>query len=84
VVDGTIVAEEGTIIRFHVTNRGTTTHAFRLGRERTQRLRPGADGVVLAFVGAAGRYRYVCPVDGHAEHGMRGFVRVVRAPEAAP
>jgi uncharacterized cupredoxin-like copper-binding protein len=84
VVNGRIVAREGTIIRFHVTNRGTTTHAFRLGRERTQRLRPGADGVVLAFVGAAGRYRYVCPIDGHAQQGMRGFVRVVQAPPAEP
>jgi plastocyanin len=45
---------------------------------RTRTLDPGESQVLRVELKKPGRYRWHCPVDGHAKRGMRGSITVAR------
>jgi plastocyanin len=65
-----------------VRNRGRKRHALRIEDHatgaRTRTLEPGERQVLRVELSKPGRYRWWCPVDGHARRGMRGSIAVAR------
>ena len=65
-----------------VRNRGRERHALDVegpsGEARTRTLAPGESETLRVELDRPGRYRWYCPVDGHAARGMRGWVAVGR------
>ena len=65
-----------------VRNVGEERHALAVaGRSldaRTRILAPGTSQVLRVELKRPGRYRWWCPVDGHARRGMRGGISVAR------
>ena len=65
-----------------VRNRGRERHALAVeepaGEARTRTLAPRASEVLTVELAKPGRYRWYCPVDGHADRGMRGTIAVAR------
>jgi uncharacterized cupredoxin-like copper-binding protein len=63
-------------------NRGRRQHALAVvtpaGEVRTRPIAPGASAVLRAELDEPGRYRWFCPVDGHARRGMRGSISVAK------
>ena len=63
-------------------NTGAERHALVVEGEgvsaRTGPLAPGAKRVMTVELAKPGRYRWYCPVDGHARKGMRGSIQVAR------
>jgi plastocyanin len=66
-----------------VRNRGRERHALAVvapgGVKRTKTLAPRASTTLVVELDEPGRYRWYCPVDGHAGRGMRGSITVARA-----
>ena len=66
-----------------VRNRGVRRHALAVeapaGEGRTRVLARGEKAELTVELDEPGRYRWYCPVDGHARRGMRGSIEVVRA-----
>ena len=69
-------------LAIEVRNRGRGRHALRVEDggtgARTRTLEPGAREVLRVELSKPGRYRWWCPVDGHAKRGMRGSIAVAR------
>ena len=63
-------APAGTVT-FVVTNKGNTTHDFKIGGKKTKMLAPGKSAT-LKLVLKKGKYAYLCTVPGHAAAGMKG------------
>lgn len=67
-------------LEIRVRNRGAERHALAVeGRgvhARTQTIEPGGTEALRVELRRPGRYRWYCPVDGHARHGMRGAIAV--------
>jgi plastocyanin len=65
-----------------VHNDGHERHALDVdgagGGARTGTLAPGRSEVLRVELPKPGRYRWYCPVDGHARRGMRGSIAVAR------
>lgn len=67
-------------VRLAVTNTGSYTHAFEVERNgnevvRTDNLSPGDSRVVTVDL-SEGRYEVYCPIEGHAEAGVKTRVKV--------
>jgi uncharacterized cupredoxin-like copper-binding protein len=58
-------------VTFVVTNKGKTTHDFKIGGKKTKMLAPGK-AATLKLVLKKGKYAYLCTVPGHAAAGMKG------------
>lgn len=58
-------------VTFVVTNKGNTTHDFRIAGKKTKMLAPGRSAT-LKVVLKKGKYAYICTVPGHAAAGMKG------------
>ncbi len=75
------VPEGSAILR--IENVGKIPHGFRLARGLysrssvglTEELEPGASAELRIFL-HSGQYRVYCPLDGHAEKGMKRYLRV--------
>jgi plastocyanin len=69
-------------LEVEVRNAGATRHALAVeGRgveAATPPLEPGTQRVLKVELPKPGRYRWFCPVDGHAKRGMRGTIQVAR------
>jgi len=63
------------LIRFKVTNIGTFSHNFVIARRRTILLAHGKSATLTVSL-KKGKYRYSCPVAGHAAAGMKGILLV--------
>jgi uncharacterized cupredoxin-like copper-binding protein len=65
-----------------VRNAGSKRHALDVEDgstgARTRTLDPGESQVLRVELRKPGRYRWHCPVDGHAGRGMRGSIAVAR------
>jgi plastocyanin len=65
-----------------VRNTGRRRHALDVEDgatgARTRTLEPGESQVLRVGLHEPGRYRWYCPVDGHARRGMRGSIDVAR------
>ena len=64
------------VVVFRVTNRGSITHDFKLGKKRTKLLAPGKSAVLRVTFTKAGKYRFSCTLPGHAAAGMKGVITV--------
>jgi uncharacterized cupredoxin-like copper-binding protein len=69
----------GTVV-FRVTNRGKIRHDFRIRGKKTAKLRTGKSGTLRVRFAKPGTYRFVCTLPGHAAAGMKGTLRVKKAP----
>jgi plastocyanin len=69
-------------LAIEVRNRGRVRHALEVEDggtgTRTRTLEPGDRQVLRVELSKPGRYRWFCPVDGHARRGMRGSIAVAR------
>jgi uncharacterized cupredoxin-like copper-binding protein len=66
---------KGTVV-FKVTNRGTSTHDFRIGGRKTPLLRAGKTATLKVALAKPGRHAFLCTVAGHAAAGMKGVLLV--------
>jgi plastocyanin len=70
-------------LEIRVRNAGERRHALAVeGPSVTARTRvvgPGGSEVLRVELARPGRYRWYCPVDGHARRGMAGSIAVARA-----
>ena len=62
-------------VTFVVTNKGKTTHDFKIRGKKTRMLAPGSSAT-LKVVFAKGKFAYLCTVPGHAAAGMKGVLTV--------
>ena len=69
-------------LEISVRNTGRRRHALDVedggAGARTRTLEPGESQVLRVELEKPGRYRWHCPVDGHAKRGMRGSIAVAR------
>lgn len=69
-------------LEIKVRNTGAERHALDIedghSGARTRTLDPGESQVLRVKLDKPGRYRWHCPVDGHAKRGMRGSISVAR------
>ena len=64
-------------LRFVVTNEGGTAHDLVIeGKGGTPILKPGEGPVNLDVELAAGTYKWLCDIPGHAQRGMEGTLTV--------
>jgi uncharacterized cupredoxin-like copper-binding protein len=66
---------KGTVV-FKVTNRGKSSHDFKIAGKKTKLLAAGKTATLRVTIAKAGKYRYLCTVPGHAASGMRGTLTV--------
>jgi uncharacterized cupredoxin-like copper-binding protein len=62
-------------VTFKVTNKGKTTHDFKIAGKKSAVLRPGKTAV-LAVRLKKGKAAYLCTLPGHAAAGMKGTITV--------
>jgi plastocyanin len=62
-------------ITFVIVNRGRMSHDFSIGGHTSQLIPPGKTGRLTVML-APGRHPYRCTIDGHAQLGMKGVLRV--------
>lgn len=65
-------------VTFTVTNTGKLAHDFSFGTALggTALLQPGQTGTLHVTFSKPGQYRFICTVEGHAEAGMVGVLKV--------
>ena len=68
-------AKRGVVV-FRVTNKGSITHDFKIGKKRTKELRAGKSAVLRVTFKKPGTYRFLCTLPGHAAAGMKGVIVV--------
>jgi uncharacterized cupredoxin-like copper-binding protein len=72
-------APTGRVI-FTVTNKGKTSHDFKIARKKTPLLTPGHSATLRVAFSKKGRYPYLSTVSGQASAGLKGTFVVVAAP----
>jgi uncharacterized cupredoxin-like copper-binding protein len=63
-------------VTFVVTNKGKTTHDFKINGKKTPLLKPGKSAKLVVKFAKAGKFPYLCTVPGHAAAGMKGTLTV--------
>jgi len=63
--------KRGTIV-FHVVNKGSITHTFKINGKVTGQLAAGKAASLTVKFTRPGRYPYRCTIPGHAAAGMKG------------
>jgi len=76
------VSKPGTYA-FHVTNKGTITHAFEIEgngvEQKTGDIQAGSSATLNVTLTKNGSYEIYCPIDGHKDEGMKGTLTVGNA-----
>jgi uncharacterized cupredoxin-like copper-binding protein len=62
-------------VTFTVTNKGKSTHDFKIAGKKTAQLRPGKT-TKLTVTLKKGKAAYLCTLPGHAAAGMKGTLTV--------
>jgi uncharacterized cupredoxin-like copper-binding protein len=62
-------------VTFHISNRGTVSHDFKIAGKKSKVLRPGKS-TTLSVTLKRGTYSYRCTLPGHAAAGMKGRLTV--------
>ena len=79
---GEIRVDRPATLDIRVRNTGSERHALAVeapgGEARTRVLAPDEAEALRVELDRPGRYRWYCPVDGHARRGMRGTIAVAR------
>jgi uncharacterized cupredoxin-like copper-binding protein len=63
------------VVTFKVTNKGTSTHDFKIAGKKSAMLRPGKSAVLVVTL-KKGKAAYLCTLPGHAAAGMKGTLTV--------
>jgi uncharacterized cupredoxin-like copper-binding protein len=65
---------------FHITNKGTITHAFEVEgngvEEKSGDIQAGSSATLNVTFSKNGSYEMYCPIDGHKALGMKGTLTV--------
>ena len=61
---------------FKVTNKGTLNHNFKIAGKKTALLKAGKAATLKVTFIKAGKFAYLCTVEGHAAAGMKGTLTV--------
>jgi len=64
------------LVTFKVANKGTLAHDFKIAGKKTKNLAKGKSGSLQVTFSRAGRFAFLCTVDGHAAAGMKGVLTV--------
>ena len=59
-------------VTFTITNKGKSTHDFKIAGKVTKKLKPGSTATLKVTFKKAGKFQYLCTVPGHAAAGMMG------------
>ena len=62
-------------VTFKVTNKGTSTHDFKIGGKKTALLKAGKSATLKVTL-KKGKAAFLCTVPGHAAAGMKGTLTV--------
>jgi uncharacterized cupredoxin-like copper-binding protein len=62
-------------VTFRVTNKGKSTHDFKIAGKKSAQLRPGKSAVLVVTL-KKGKAAYLCTLPGHAAAGMKGTLTV--------
>ena len=62
-------------VTFRFTNRGRLRHDFQIAGKKTRVIGRGRRATLRVRL-RRGTYRYICTVEGHADAGMKGSLRV--------
>lgn len=63
-------------VTFKVTNRGSTSHDFKINGKKTKTLSAGKSASLPVTFKKAGKYAFLCTLPGHAAAGMKGTLTV--------
>lgn len=63
------------VTTFKVTNKGATSHDFKIAGKKTASLKTGKVATLKATL-KKGKYPYLCTLPGHAAGGMKGTLTV--------
>ena len=63
------------VVTFKLTNKGKSTHDFKIAGKKSAMLRPGKTAVLVVTL-KKGKAAYLCTLPGHAAAGMRGTLTV--------
>jgi uncharacterized cupredoxin-like copper-binding protein len=67
--------KKGTIA-FKVTNKGSISHDFKIAGKKTKSLAKGKTQTITVVFKKAGKFAYLCTLEGHAAGGMKGTFTV--------
>jgi len=62
-------------VTFKVTNKGTSTHDFKIAGKTTKKLAPGKSATLKVTL-KKGKAAFLCTLPGHAAAGMKGTLTV--------
>ena len=63
-------------VTFKVTNKGTSSHDFKIAGKKTALLARGKAATLKVTFKKAGKFAFLCTVPGHAAAGMKGTLTV--------
>jgi uncharacterized cupredoxin-like copper-binding protein len=63
------------VVTFTVTNKGASTHDFKIAGKKSAILRPGKTAKLVVTL-KKGKAAYLCTLPGHAAAGMKGTLTV--------
>jgi uncharacterized cupredoxin-like copper-binding protein len=64
------------VTTFKVTNKGTIDHNFKIAGRKTQMIKAGKTATLRIIFRKAGKFPFLCTVQGHAPAGMKGTLTV--------
>jgi plastocyanin len=77
---GTVTVSKPGTYAFHVTNKGTITHALEVEgngvEEESGDIQAGSSATLKVTFTKNGSYEMYCPIDGHKAQGMKGTLTV--------
>lgn len=63
-------------VTFTIKNSGHVIHDFKINGKKSNKLAAGKSTTFSVTFKKAGRYKYLCTIDGHAGLGMKGTLTV--------
>jgi uncharacterized cupredoxin-like copper-binding protein len=63
-------------VKFTIKNAGHVAHNFKINGKKSKTLAAGKSTTLSVTFKKAGKYKYLCTVDGHASLGMKGTLTV--------
>lgn len=64
------------VTTFKVTNKGTIDHNFKIAGKKTAMLKAGKSATLKVTFKKAGKFPFICTLEGHAIAGMKGTLTV--------
>ena len=64
---------------FKVTNKGTVNHDFKIAGKKTLQIKAGKTATLKVTFKKAGKFPFMCTLEGHAVAGMKGTLTVKAA-----